>query len=221
MAQGVIHEPADSPLAQLRERAVGFGVLLTRALGEIFGSSPGAPQPRSVGTAASGRPLAEIARSVDETLAQLFDCPTLVTRVWEDVCGDVASGTLDAGRGAELLREVFGQVANLLTSTQDALVRKIEADGFPLSRAEQFRRAVAETLRLTERYLIRWALLDADVIRQARQEYEQGDYPSPGVALADLLAARHAEQALPSYGDLKTWADHASPLPSWFEEETD
>jgi hypothetical protein len=225
MSQGVRNDPTDSPFGHLREKAVGFGVLLARVFGETLDSLPSSSRPPLTGPtttpARRTRSLAEIANHVDDHLAHFFDYPSLMTRIWEEVCDEVASGNLESGRGGELLREVFTEAAELLISTRDGLIRGLEEKGFPLSRAPEFRRVAEETVRLTERYLGRWALVDPEVIAEARREHEQGDYPSLSVALADLLAAKHAERALPSYDDLKAWADQAAPPARWFEEATD
>jgi hypothetical protein len=76
-----------------------------------------------------------------------------------------------------------------------------------------------ELERMRDKYLFRLSLMDDALIKEAVAEYAAGHYPNLGMALADLLAARHAEQLTPPYPQLRQWAAHSPPPASWHEEE--
>ncbi len=139
---------------------------------------------------------------------------------WAITCQEVAAGAIkDLKEREQSLRTVFDAIIDVVRLAHEKATAFAQATGHLLDRLGELTSAITELERKREKYLFRLSLIDAAVLADARAEHADGSYPSPGAALADLLAARHAARITPTYGQLRQWADRSPPPSGWYEEE--
>jgi hypothetical protein len=139
---------------------------------------------------------------------------------WTISCEGIVSGEIaDRTKYAEFLRRVVANTIAAVRLAHNKATAFAKATDQTIDRLDEIGSTLQEVERWQEPFLVHLSLIDDTVIAEAKAEYAAGDYPSAGVALADLLAARHAARLTPSYAQLRNWADRSPPPPSWYEEE--
>ncbi len=138
---------------------------------------------------------------------------------WEITCRDALAGEIhDWQERATSLRSVFEGTLEAARNTRDRARAFASTTGHTIERLEELSSAIVELDRKAKNYLLRLSLLNAAILEQAVAEHAEGHYATPVAALADLLAARHAECITPAYSDLRQWAEKSPPAAEWYEE---
>jgi hypothetical protein len=138
---------------------------------------------------------------------------------WEITCREaVTEGIPDLKARTTEMRVAFDQTIEELRKIRDSARAFTDRTGHTINRLEELQTVTEELQRKRDKYLFRLALIDDDLINEAVAEHAAGHYPSPGAALADRLAARHAERITPPYSELRNWAAQSLPPAGWHEE---
>jgi hypothetical protein len=156
----------------------------------------------------------------DYIVARFLQYPELLDIGWDVTCREaVTGGITDLEGRAKVMRTLFDLALEALRNARARASAFVAATGHVVERLEELDAADKRLQRARDKYLFRLSLIDDAVIKEAMAEHAAGHYPSPGAALADLLAARHAEHLTPSYPELRQWAAHSPPPANWHEEE--
>jgi hypothetical protein len=139
---------------------------------------------------------------------------------WRITCREAVLGESgDPVKRVDYVRERYDELIRVARLARERAKDFARTTGHTIKGLEGLDAVSQKLERLRDKYLFRLSLIDDQVIAEAREEHAPGDFPTPGDALADLLAARHAAQITPSYAELRDWADRSPPAPSWLEEE--
>ena len=156
----------------------------------------------------------------DFVVAKALHLADFVELGWEVTCREaVTDGIADLEARTTEMRAAFDQTIEGLLKVRDSARAFTDKTGHTINRLGELETIIEELKRKRDKYLFRLSLLDDDVIKEAIAEHAAGHYPSQAAALADLLAARHAERITPSYSELRQWAAQSPPPASWCEEQ--
>lgn len=141
---------------------------------------------------------------------------------WKITCREAAAGEIkDRNERGESCRAIVQAMIDVARRAHQKAAEFASATGHSIAGLDELQSLPGHLEQMREKYQFRLSLLDDDIIQEALNEADVGDYPTPGEALADLLAARQAERMAPSYAELRQWADRCPPAPAWFEEGED
>lgn len=141
---------------------------------------------------------------------------------WKLLCREAVTNEIkDLRERAESLRIVFDATIDVAQTAYQKAFDFATATGHAIEGLEDLKTLPAVLERMREKYLFRLSLIDDQIIQEASTEGIGEDYATPGEALADLLAARHAARITPSYAELRQWADRCPPAPAWLDEGDD
>jgi hypothetical protein len=147
------------------------------------------------------------------------DFPARMEQAWRFICAEAACHELgDLEDLKESLRRQFDLAEKAILEAGQEARKAARSNGHNSEDLSQLRLAFEELRRMRDKYLFRITLITDDLINEAGAEYAAGNYPTPGAALDDFLALRHAAHITPSYADLRRWADRSPPDPAWLEE---
>ena len=125
-------------------------------------------------------------------------------RAWELTCQEmVATGLNDVKEREQFIRDLFDSTILVLRSLHAKVTQFVQQTDHTIERLDELEAAVPMLEQKREDCLFQFSLLDSALVEQAKAEHAAGDYPSAGIALADLLAARHAARITPSYAELR------------------
>ncbi len=141
---------------------------------------------------------------------------------WQITCGEAVTSEIgDLKERSQSLQYVFDLTIEVTREAHDKARAFARATGHTIERLDELESVMQELERKRNKYLFRLSLIDDAVIQEAQAEHAAGSYRSAAAALADLLAARQAEQSTPPYAELRRWADRSPPPPSWLDENDD
>jgi hypothetical protein len=138
---------------------------------------------------------------------------------WKNICREAVDGEIDDPTDKQTaLKEAFERTLEVFGMAAEGATAFVRQTGMPVERLGELATVKDQLQRKRDRYLTRLSLLDPEIIQTALAERAAGNYTTAAQALADLLAARHAEQITPGYAELRAWANESVPPDSWRTE---
>lgn len=128
-----------------------------------------------------------------------WDCDFIVARclllaqsldiTWENTCHEVVNEEIkDLTERQASLRAAFDKTIEVLSIAAEGAGAFADKTGLVVEKLDELTRVKEEMERKREKYLLRFSLLDDEIIKAAIAEHAAGNYVNAAQALADLLA---------------------------------